>query len=226
MENEKILYNSQTFNPLRAFLYGFSIYALLIGILILIFRQLHMPAFGVVVWIVISSVPFLFQKRVKEVFTRNMELTFDNQSFLIQEYAIKRGSLLKEVTIPWAEMESFKCSFSSAVTYLTICLHGGSTNNLSFKEEKTQEQIINEKSVFRIFYYYVRQYDSDKKSEGEIALKPGFLTTKSGAFVLYSLAILAIVGIVVYFVLAPKPFMFVFYELLYNFGIVGQAKNR
>jgi len=225
MENKKTLYNSQTYNPLKAFLYAFPVYALLTGLLILIIRPLHMPGLGVVIWIVISIVPFLFQKRFKEVFTRNIELIFDNQSFIIQEYDIKNGGLIKQATIPWAEMEYFKCSFSSEVTYLTIGLRDGSTNNLSFKEEKTQEQIINEKSVFSVFYYYVRQYNSDKEPGDKIALKPGFLTTKSGAFVLFGVAILAVVAIVIHFVLAPKTFGLSFMSFFIIIGLLVKRKT-
>ena len=225
MENIKILYNSRTYNALRAFLYVFPIYALLTGILILIIRPLHMPGLGVVIWIVISTVPFLFQERVKKAFTRNIELTFDNQTFLIQEYVIKSGSLIKEVTIPWAEMKFFKCSFSSEVIYLTLGLRDGSTNNLSFKDERTQEQLINDKSVFSIFYYYVRQYNSDKQLEGTITLKPGFLTTKAGAFVLYSVAAFAIVAIVIHFVLAPKTFGMSFMSFFIIMGLLVKRKT-
>nr|WP_199083284.1 hypothetical protein [Pedobacter sp. ASV19] len=184
-----------------------------------------MPGLGVAIWIAISTVPFLFQKRVKEAFTRNIELTFDDKNFLIQEYGVKSGSLIKELTIPWAEMESYKCSFSSGVTYLTIGLRDGSTNNLSFKEEKTQEQIINEKSVFSIFYYYVKQYNSDKQQEDIIILKPGFLTTSAGAFVLYSVATLAVVAIVIHLVLAPKTFGLSFMGFFIIIGLLVKRKT-
>ena len=225
MNNKKVSYESQTYNPVKAFLYVFPIYILLVIIVIGIGVFLRNPIIGGLGWIIISSVPFIFQKRFKEAFTRNIELTFDNQSFLIQEYAIKSGSLTKEITIAWAEIESFKCSFSSGVTYITICLHDGSTNNLSFKEENTQEQIINEKSVFSLFYYYVRHYNSDKKPEDAITLKTGFLTTKPGAIVIYSLAILAVVGIVIHFVLAPNTFMLSFMSFFIIIGLLVKRKT-
>ena len=225
MENKKTLYNSQTYNVVKAFLYALPIYILLTGAIILIFRQLHMPAFGVAVWIIISSVPFLFQKRFKAAFTKNIELTFDDQSFIIREYAIENDNLTKEVAMTWADIESFKCSFSSEVTYLTIRLRDGSAKNFSFKEEKSQEQVINEKSVFSIFYYYVRQYNSDKNPEDGITLEPGFLTTKSGAFVLYGVAILAVVAIVIHFVLAPKTFMLSFMSFFIIIGLLVKRKT-
>jgi len=225
MDNKKTLYKSQTYNPLKAFLYALPIYTILLGIIFLISMQLHKPALGVVGWIIISSVPFLFQRRFKEVFTRNIELIFDNQSLFIKEYAIGTGSLIKEVTIQWAAMKSFKCSFSSNVTYLTIGLRNGSTVNLSFKEERTQEQVINEQSVFSIFYYYVRQFNSDKQQEDTIKLKPGFLTTKSGAVVLYGIAILAVVAIVIHVVLAPKTFMLSFMSFFLIIGLLVKRKT-
>ena len=225
MENNKTLYKSQTYNPLKAFLYVFPIYVLLTGLIIIIFRQLHMPALGVMGWIIISSVPFIFQKRFKETLTKNIELTFDEQSFLVREYAIKSDSLTREVIMTWAKMESFKCSFSSGVTYISIRLRDGSTNNLSFKEERTQEQIINEKSVFSIFYYYISQYNSNKQQEDKIALRPGFLTTTTGALLLYSLTALAIVAIIIHIILAPSSFMLSFMSFFIIIGLVLKRKT-
>lgn len=225
MNKEKILYNSQTYNVAKASLYALPAFVVLVALIIVIARYIHSEAFAGIGWVLACSVPFLFQKRFKESFTRNIELTFDNQSFLIQQYSIKNGSLIKEATIPWAEMKSFKCSFSSEVTYLTIGLRDGSTNNFSFKEEKTQEQMINDKSVFSIFYYYVRQYNSDKQPEDTIILKPGFLTTTAGAFVLYSITTLAVAAIVIHFVLAPKTFGLSFMSFFMIMGLLVKRKT-
>lgn len=225
MENIKKSYRSQSYNPLKAFLYCFPIYVLITGVIIVVFRHLHMPAFGVTAWIIVSLVPFLFQIRVKELFTKNIELTFDNQIFIIQEYAIRSGSLLKETNISWAEIQSFKCSFSSGVTYITIRLRDRSNNNLSFKEGKTQEQILSEKSVFSIFYYYVRQYNRNQLPEDAIVLKPGFLTTKLGALLLYSLTGLAIASIIIHIKLAPRTFMLSFMSGFIIIGLVVKRKN-
>ena len=189
-------------------------------------RYIHSEAFAVIGWVLACSVPFLFQKGYKRLFTRRVELEFDNQYFLIKEYTVKNDVLVKELTIAWTEIQSYKCSFSSSnVIYLVIYLRDGSTKSFSFKDEKNQEQAINEKSVFSIFNYYVGQYNLNKQSESEITLKPGFLTTKSGAFVLYGLAILAVVGIVIHFALAPKTFMLSFMSFFIIMGLLVKRKT-
>jgi len=226
MENKKTLYTSKTYNALKAFLLFLPVYASLIGLIIFISIQLHKPLIAVFGWVIISSVPFLFQKSFKNYFTRRVELEFDNQEFLVKEYNLDTDVLINELNFFWADIQSFKCSFSSSNTiYLVIYLKGGSSKSFSFKDEKDQEEALNEKSVFSIFYYYVRQYNSDKKQEEEITLKPGFLTTKPGAFVLYSLVILAVIGIVIHFVLAPKTFMLSFMSFFIIMGLLVKRKT-
>lgn len=226
MNKEKTLYNSQTYNVAKASLFALPALVVLVALVMVIARYIHSEAFAVIGWVLACSVPFLFQKGYKRLFTRRVELEFDNKCFLIKEYTVKNDVLVKELTIAWTEIQSYKCSFSSSnVIYLVIYLRDGSTNNLSFKEEKTQEQIINDKSVFSIFYYYVRQYNSDKKPEDAIALKPGFLTTKVGAFVLYSVAALAVVAIVIHFVLAPKTFGLSFMSFFIIIGLLVKRKT-
>jgi len=229
MENKETKYNCQTYNPFKAALYAFPIYILLIVILYLTTMPLHMPMVGVVGWILISTVPFLYQKRFKLIFTRKIELTFNNQSLVIQEYALKSGSWLKEVMMTWAEMESFKCSFSSGVTYLTIGLRDGSKHNFSFEEEKTEEQteeeIINEKGVFSIFYYYVCQYNSTQQPNDAIIVKPGFLVTMPGAILLYGLTVLAIAAIIIHAAMAPKTFGLSFMSFFIIIGLVAKRKT-
>ncbi len=226
MEKEKVLYNSQTYNAIKASLYALPTLVVLVVLVMVIARYIHSEAFAVIGWVLACSVPFLFQKGYKKLFTRRVELEFDKQDFLIKEYTIKNDVLVKELTIAWAEIQSYKCSFSSSnVIYLVIYLKDGSSRSFSFKDEKSQEQAINEKSVFSIFNYYVRQYNSDKQPEDKITLRPGFLTTKSGTFVLYSLTILAVVGIIIHFVLAPKTFMLSFMSFFVIMGLLVKRKT-
>jgi hypothetical protein len=226
MEKEKVLYNTQTYNVIKASLYALPALVVLVALVMIVARFIHSEAFAVIGWVLACSVPFLFQKAYKRLFTRRVELEFDKQNFLIKEYTIKNDDLVKELTIAWADIQSYKCSFSSSnMVYLVIYLKDGSSKSFSFKDEKSQEQAINEKSVFSIFNYYVSQYNSDKQPEDEITLKPGFLTTKSGSIVLYTLAILAVVGIVIHFVLAPKTFMLSFMSFFIIMGLLVKRKT-
>jgi positive regulator of sigma E activity len=226
MEKMKTLYNSQTYNTAKAFLYALPALVVLVALVMVIARFIHSEAFAVIGWVLACSVPFLFQKAYKRLFTRRVELEFDKQNFLIKEYTSKNDDLVKELTIAWAEIQSYKCSFSSSnIVYLVIYLKDGSSKSFSFKDEKSQEQALNEKSVFSIFNYYVSQYNLDKQPECEITFEPGFLTTKSGALVLYSLTILAVIGIVIHFVLAPKTFMLSFMSFFIIMGLLVKRKT-
>ncbi len=226
MGNKKISYSSQTYNAGKAFLYAAPVYILLIGAVIEIGVYLHRPLIAVAGWVIISSVPFLFQKRFKYIFTRRLELEFDDQAFSIKEYKITDNTFIKEITINWADVKSYKCYFSTSdVTYLVIYLRNGSSKSFSFKDEKSQEQAISEKSVFSILYYFIKQYNLGKQPEEEISFKPAFLTTRLGAFVLSSVIILAIAGIIIHIILQPKNSMFSFVSLFIILGLVLKRKT-
>ncbi len=226
MEKEKVLYSTQTYNVIKASLFALPALIILVAFVMIVARFIHSEAFAVIGWVLACSVPFLFQKAYKRLFTRRVELEFDKQTFLIREYTIKDDELVKELTITWADIQSYKCSFSSSnMVYLVVYFKDGSSKSFSFKDEKSQEQAINEKSVFSIFNYYVSQYNSDKQLEDKIILKAGFLTTKSGAFVLYSLTALAIVGIIIHFLLAPKTFMLSFMSFFIIMGLLVKRKT-
>jgi hypothetical protein len=226
MDDKKISYSSQIYNSGKAFLYAAPVYILLIIAVIGIGVYLRRPSIGVIGWVIISSVPFLFQKRFRYIFTRRLELEFDDQAFSIKEYKITDNTFIKEITVNWAAIKSYKCYFSTSdVTYLAIYLRNGSSKSFSFKDEKNQEQAISEKSAFSILYYFIKQYNLGKQSEEGISFKPAFLTTKLGAFVLYSVITLAIAGIVVHVILQPKTSMFSFISLFIILGLVMKRKT-
>src|SRR5580692_1857474 len=102
MDDKKISYSSQTYNSGKAFLYAAPVYILLIIAVIGIGVYLRRPSIGVIGWVIISSVPFLFQKRFRYIFTRRLELEFDDQAFSIKEYKITDNTFIKEITVNWA----------------------------------------------------------------------------------------------------------------------------
>jgi len=99
MNKEKTLYNSQTYNVAKVSLFALPALVVLVALVMVIARYIHSEAFAVIGWVLACSLPFLFQKRYRRLFTRRVELTFDNQSLSIQEYGIKNGGLIKEATI-------------------------------------------------------------------------------------------------------------------------------
>lgn len=207
IEDGKTIYNGQHYNFWKAFLCFFPVYVLLTGIIIVIFKQSGMPGLGVLVWIIISLLPFMFQKRFKEIFTRNIVLTFDDKTILVQEYTINSVRLTKPINMSWGDIASFRCSSSSDVTCISVKLHDGSSKKLSVKEQNVGGQIQDKKSVVNVFCHYVSRYNLNKEPVKKITLRPSFLTTASGTFLLYTFTALATLAVVIHLFLMPGTFM-------------------
>jgi hypothetical protein len=226
MNREGTLYTSEVYNVVRASLFALPSLIILITLVMIFARSIHSEAFAVIGCVLACSMPFIFKKSYKRLFTRRVDIKFDDQCFMMTEYTIESNLLVKELIITWAEILSYKCSFSASDTfYLVIFLRDGSTKRLSFKEEKNQEQALSERSVFSIFHYYVKQYNRNKQLKGEITLKPSFLTTKPGAFVLYGITLLAIAGILIHFALAPNTFGLSFMSFFIVIGLFAKRKT-
>lgn len=225
MDNKTISYNSQTYNPFKSFLIAFPTLIILVTLVIIIARYIHSEAFVVIGWISVCLIPFLFQKNYKKLFTRNVTLNFDNHLFSITEYTLKDNTLVKESTINWVDIQSYKCYFSASnITYIVIYLRNGSRKNFSFTDEKNQEQAMSQKSVFSLFYYFIKQYNLNSPQE-EIYFKPSFLTTKSGLIAIYIIVILAITAIIFHIILQPKTSMFSFMGLFIILGLIIKRKT-
>jgi len=224
--DDKILYASQTYNVIKAFLYGFPAFIILVALVIVIGRYIHSEAFVAVGWVSVCSLPFLVQKRYKKLFTRNITLAFDNQGFSISEYTLDGNLLVNDKSINWADMKGYKCYISASnVTYMVIYLQNGSKKSFSFKDEKDQDQAINEKSIFSIVHYFVKQYNSDKEPNAKICIKPPFLVTKSGVFLLYALFALTLLAITLHFIMQPKTSIFSFMGLFIVLGLMVKRKK-
>ncbi|MBS1524144.1 MAG: hypothetical protein JST19_00760 [Bacteroidetes bacterium] len=226
MDTKKIFYSSQTYNAFKAFLYFVPFYITLLGTLLAGSLLLHKPLIAVIGWVLLNSVPFLFQKRFKRIFTRRVELEFDDESFSIKEYHLTDDVLIKQTDIAWRDIKSYKCYFSaSSVTYLTIYLENGSNKSFSFKDGKDQDEAVSEKSAFSIFYYFVKQYNSNKEADQKIYITPGFLTTRPGLFLLCILGALVSVGIILHIILQPKSSLFSVMGLFIVLGLVVKRKK-
>jgi len=223
MERE-FQYRSLIYNPVKAFLYFLPSLAAIVTLVILTSRYLQSDAVAVIGWILACSLPFIFQKSFKRLFTSRVELIFNDQYFQINKYKLNKDVLLNELIIYWENLQSYKCNFSSNSFELTIILKNGSNYNMSFKEDKTQEQMLFEKSVFSIFSYCVSQYNLNKNNN-KILFEPGYLTTKSGTLLVYILITLAIAEIIIHFLLAPNSFLLSFMSLFIIIGILVKRKT-
>jgi len=88
------------------YIWGYYIYYL-------IAMYFHSVSPGIALWIIYCTVPFIFQKKMKSIFTRDVLLEFNEQYFLTCEYNHK-GKLVKESTFKWTDIEGFKCYISQS----------------------------------------------------------------------------------------------------------------
>lgn len=223
MDNREISYTSQTYNAAKAFICAFPIFCTCLVLVIFFGRHIDSEGFVIAGWIGLCTIPFLFQRRFKQLFTRKIFVEFDSQVFLVKEFALKKEILVKELTLQWSNIKSYKFNFSATgTTYLVIYLRDGSSMKFSFKGEMNQLQSINERSIFSIFYYFIKQYNLDKEPGEEIYFEPAFLTTKAGEIVIYILIILAILAIVIHIILRPGTSMFSFMSIFIILGLVAK----
>lgn len=226
MENKTLSYKSKTYNVWRAFLFGILIFVLVVISIIIVGRLIDNFLFVLLGWIGICTVPFLFQKQYKNIFTRKVSLEFDNKCFLVNEYRQDDDVLLKQISVNWSDIKSYKCYFTqSNITYVVMYLRNGSSNTFSFSDEKNQEEAIESKSVFSIFHYFITQYNLDKKKDEMITFRPGFFTTKLGGIVLLSLTSIIILFIIIHFIVDSKTAKFSFMSVFILLGLLAKREG-
>ena len=82
----KIEYKTEVYNATKGFFYFFIAMMLIITLLIFIGILLNAPFLGVVGFISICILPFIFEKKIKQVFTKKVFLEFNDLSFSITLY--------------------------------------------------------------------------------------------------------------------------------------------
>ncbi len=201
---KSIAYVTKIYNAMRASLYGIVIYAAIMFLIISGGIYVHQPILGVIIYVIFNSTIFIFQKQYKQIFTRDVLIESNDKAFSIKEYN-RKNILIKTHLFNWTDIKAYKCYFSQTnITFLTIYLRNKTYKAFLFKDDKDQTKAINEKSVFSIFYYFVNQYNSSKNAKDIILIEEGFLNTKKGIFIIYSLVLLATLNITINIIYKPK----------------------
>ena len=220
-------YKSQIYNTLKAFLYSFPLF--ISGFVLLIFISVQLKSDLLIIFgsICLFISPFIFQKNIRNIFTRKVLLEFDEQAFIVTEFPLKKDTIITKSIFNWADIKSYKVDFTKLnYTNLTIYLKDGSNKTFGFKDKNTFEEALKEEGVFNIFYSYVKQYNADKEINKKITLTPVFFTTRSGSFILFSVVGLAIFAVCFHIYKAPKssPFTLLM-GVSIILGLLGKRKQ-
>jgi len=171
MDNFTDTYTSANYRMVKTFVYGLVIFALLVGLSLYVSIQLHITEIGIIAWILICTVPFLFRRGFKRVFSRKTDLLFGKQGLLIKEYK-SNGDLAKEYAINWNEIKSYRFQFmTDNVTNLVIIFKTRSTKSFFFIDEKYTKEEPDEISVYSLFVKYIKIYNAGKGDGEKILTK-------------------------------------------------------
>ena len=214
-------YKSEVYKATQGFLSLWILLILLIFSSIFIGRWLQIPAFIGVTWIICLFIsPFIFEKRIKQIFTKSVFLEFDDLSLSIKTSHLEDKKEKEQLRIEWGEIKSYKFYFSSAKnTILTIYLKEGGIKVWSFKDNKTFQEALNGESIFSIFRTFIKQYNADKDENSKIVLSKGLLNSKTGTTIIYSEAAIILTGFIFHIIMHPQSS---FLTLFIGVGLVAQ----
>lgn len=161
MKSEETSYSVKSYNPLIAFAVLLPVYIMLTCISIGIGVAFHKPIIGVIGWVAVSSIIFLFQDKVKALFTKQICLIFNDELMNVEIYILKSRRLVQTFTCLWSDIISYNFSLATANSaYLVINFTNGSSKSFSFKEDISREDMLTKRSIVTIFNFFVRRYNS------------------------------------------------------------------
>jgi hypothetical protein len=226
LENIKKIYSCNVYNARNLFLFCFAAFILILGIFAIIGLLAKIIFILPLGFVILSVTIFSYQKKIKNLFTKRAFLEFTNESFTVTLRNLKNERGIVKSVFFWEEIKSYKFYFTpSKLTYLDIYPKKGGFREFGFIDDKTEDQSIEEDSVFSIFRSYVKKYNSDKDEILKIVFVPGFLATKTGGVLLIFLGFAFLVIAISYMIFNAR-FNPVFLIGLFAFlPLIAKRKN-
>ena len=165
---------------------------------------LKTPIIGCVGWVIICILPFVFEKRIKNWFTKKYLLEFNNSSFCFSELDKKNDIYTNKITINWNELKSYIFNIDGVNTVLTVYFKESKAKGYCFKEYKTYNDSIKGDSIFNTFYTHVKEYNSDKDSNNKIVYSMGFINSRLGSIIIFTTLFIFIVGFIFHLIIHPQ----------------------
>lgn len=206
-------YQTEVYNSTKLILYFFSISIVIISLLIFIGRLMNSPVIAVGGVIIVFILPFVFEKRLKQLFTKKVILKFDDFSFTVTFYRLDSVEILKEKNFKWGNIKSYEFYFTPTKnTNLTIHFRKGVAKFWGFKDNRSSDEAFQDKeSLFNVFSFYIKQFNVGKNLEQEITLRPGLLATIKGTNILYAVIAIMVSGFTFHLIMQPKTSFVTFF---------------
>jgi hypothetical protein len=116
----------------------------------------------------------------------------------VTEWSLKDDVKLSEFSVLWERIASYKIDLSASnTTNLSFYMKDGSSRTYAFQDKKTEEEAISQESIVGVLRSFINQYNAEQPPERQIVLKPGFLVTPFGTFLLWGVVLLAVCATIV-----------------------------
>jgi len=218
-------FKTAKYNATSMFFILWLIFMLIVALLVVISIAINLPQFGVAGYVCLCIAPFVFEKRIKRLFTQKVDVRFGDSGIKIVIYSRDGESISDEEQIDWDEMQSYRFHFTPQKnTVLSLRLIDGSRKRWNFRENKTSDEAIGGESIFNAFRAGVAQYNQGKEADEMIELIPGFWNSKVGTALLYTELAAVVFGFIIHLTMHPKSSVF---TLLTGFSVlVGLFAQR
>lgn len=227
MEDKKTNYETKTYDIIKASMIAFPIGLSCVFILLITGLHYHLNKISAIGLVLIFTIPFLFKQKFIQRFTYKTILTFTKTGFTIKKINYSNEEELIEGQVDWKDINFYKCSLSfSGITNIVIYLKDGKRKNLSFKEDKNQEQTMKEQSAFSLFYHFISAYNLNQSINEHINYKPGYLTTKNGLVMLVIFLIGTMAAIIIQLNFNPKSSILSFTGLFIILNLFAKRKKE
>jgi hypothetical protein len=167
--------------------------------------RLHLsPAYTAIAYIFLVVLPFVYERRLKRMFSQPVLLTFDDSGLHI-DLADQQGKPIKQVKyVAWQGLRAYSIDFpANKYTYLYLYPRSGRVRLYIFNEQLTFEEALNRDSILRYLIRFTREYNATQNELEKIDLSPGFLNTTAGAVFLNAFGTLIVISILLHIILRP-----------------------
>lgn len=190
-------YSSQSYHPAQYAASLFPAVIVLIVLLIEISRILASASLVIVGGLAIFLIPFLFEKKLRALFTRNVVVECNDDYLSITEGSSKTNAKRTEFVAKWDQIVAYKFYFSqSSKTFFTVYLRNGGRKTYCFQDKPTEEEAMSETSVFGFLRTYIQHYNARRPAPAQIVLRPAFFATQMGTALLWGVTLLAVADLV------------------------------
>ena len=221
----KQTFNGISYNAFKGFLYGIVIYAIILFGSLWLALTLKIMMLFMAGFILPGLVALLFQQTIKNYFTKKITIHFDDTGFDMLFKTVKDEKPAGALSFRWSAIKGYKFYFTpTGLTYLDLYFRKQRFREFAFKDGG-QSGSEKEGSIFTLFRNRIKNYNASVADTEQIQLRPGFLTTAGGNWILLGLGILILLATILHVALGHPFTPAYFIGLLFYVPLLAKRKS-